>query len=145
MDRSAGNRPTDQNMTRRARRGFTLVEIMVVVAIIALLAAIGLPGYLRARKRSQGTSVKNDLRLIDGAIDQYALEYNLAVGPVAWSALTRYFKPGTQLAQGQNALVGVVYASGSYSIDSALVVPTAAYSALSDVLEDSFWSPYATP
>jgi prepilin-type N-terminal cleavage/methylation domain-containing protein len=131
-------------MKLNSRRGFTLVEIMVVVAIIALLAAIGLPGYLRARKRSQGTSIKNDLRLIDGAIDQYALEYNLAVGPVAWSALVRYFKPGTKLAQGQAQLTGVDYASASYALDSTLIVPNAAYAALSDVLEDAFWSPYPT-
>ncbi len=117
---------------------------MVVVAIIALLAAIGLPGYLRARKRSQGTSIKNDLRLIDGAIDQYALEYNLAVGPVAWSALARYFKPGTQLSQGNGILTGVNYSAAAYAIDSALIVPNVAYTALSDVLEDSFWSPYPT-
>lgn len=131
-------------MKRNSRRGFTLVEIMVVVAIIALLAAIGLPGYLRARKRSQGTSIKNDLRLIDGAIDQYALEYNIAVGSVAWSALVRYFKPGTKLASGQAQLIGVDYATASYALDSSLIVPNVAYNALSDVLEDAFWSPYPT-
>ncbi len=42
--------------------GFTLVEIMIVVAIIALLAAIAVPGFLRARKRSQASRILNDLR-----------------------------------------------------------------------------------
>ena len=56
------------------RAGFTLVEIMIVVAIIALLAAIAVPGFLRARKRSQATKILNDLRMIDGAVDQYAIE-----------------------------------------------------------------------
>jgi len=51
------------------RGGFTLVEIMIVVAIIALLAAIAVPNFLRARKRSQATQVLEDLRLIDSAID----------------------------------------------------------------------------
>ena len=55
---------------------FTLVEIMIVCAIIALLAAVAVPGFLRARKRSQGVAIRTDLRLIDGAMDQYALEYN---------------------------------------------------------------------
>ena len=50
--------------------GFTLVEIMIVVAIIALLAAIAVPGFLRARKRSQASKILNDLRMISGAIDQ---------------------------------------------------------------------------
>ena len=58
------------------RGGFTLVEIMIVVAIIALLAAIAVPGFLRARKRSQASRILNDLRMIDAAVDQYAIETN---------------------------------------------------------------------
>ena len=61
---------------RKSRGGFTLVEIMIVVAIIALLAAIAVPGFLRSRKRSQATAILNDARIIDGAIDQYAIENN---------------------------------------------------------------------
>ena len=49
----------------RKRGAFTLVEIMIVVAIIALLAAIAVPGFLRARKRSQASRIVNDLRMID--------------------------------------------------------------------------------
>jgi prepilin-type N-terminal cleavage/methylation domain-containing protein len=62
------------------RGGFTLVEIMIVVAIIALLAAIAVPNFLRARKRSQATRILEDLRLIDAAVDQYAIEANLTGG-----------------------------------------------------------------
>ena len=66
------------------RAGFTLVEIMIVVAIIALLAAIAVPGFLRARKRSQASKIINDLRLIDSAVDQYAIETTKKTGdPVA--------------------------------------------------------------
>ena len=53
------------------QKAFTLVEIMIVVAIIALLAAIAVPGFMRARKRSQASRILTDLRLIDSAIDQY--------------------------------------------------------------------------
>ena len=60
----------------RKHAGFTLVEIMIVVAIIALLAAIAVPGFLRARKRSQASKILNDLRMIDAACDQYAIETN---------------------------------------------------------------------
>ena len=60
------------NKFNQRRGGFTLVEIMIVVAIIALLAAIAVPGFLRARKRSQASRIINDLRLIDSAVDQYA-------------------------------------------------------------------------
>ena len=68
------------NRINKKRGGFTLVEIMIVVAIIALLAAIAVPGFLRARKRSQASRVINDLRLIDSAVDQYAIENNKATG-----------------------------------------------------------------
>ncbi|MEO6786925.1 MAG: prepilin-type N-terminal cleavage/methylation domain-containing protein, partial [Chthoniobacteraceae bacterium] len=49
--------------------GFTLVEIMIVVAIIALLASIAVPNFLRSRKRSQATAILEDLRIIDSAVD----------------------------------------------------------------------------
>src|ERR1700758_2679935 len=73
--------------------GFTLVEIMIVVAIIALLAAIAVPGFLRARKRSQASKILNDLRMIDGAVDQYAIETGRSTGfVVAVQDWTNYVK-----------------------------------------------------
>src|SRR5437870_12490542 len=77
---------------------FTLVEIMIVVAIIALLAAIAVPGFLRARKRSQASKILNDLRMIDAAVDQYAIETNrtsgFVVGTTDW---TNYVKKNSIL------------------------------------------------
>src|SRR3984957_16836206 len=80
------------------RGGFTLVEIMIVVAIIALLAAIAVPNFLRARKRSQATRILEDLRLLDSACDQYAIETNKTSGmqPV-FGDLKNYLKTGTTL------------------------------------------------
>src|SRR3712207_2699173 len=81
------------NKLNKRRGGFTLVEIMIVVAIIALLAAIAVPGFLRARKRSQASKVLNDLRLIDSAVDQYAIENNKKAGDtVNTAAWTQYMK-----------------------------------------------------
>src|SRR3979411_3041829 len=80
------------------RGGFTLVEIMIVVAIIALLAAIAVPGFLRARKRSQASKIINDLRLIDSAMDQYAIETTKKSGDaIAISDWTNYLKKDTVL------------------------------------------------
>jgi len=53
---------------------FTLVEIMIVVAIIGFLAALALPGFVKARKQSQGRRIMNDCRQQDAAIDQWAME-----------------------------------------------------------------------
>src|SRR6202047_2986137 len=122
------------------RAGFTLVEIMIVVAIIALLAAIAVPGFLRARKRSQASRIINDLRLIDSAVDQYAIETNKKSGdPVAITDWTKYLKVGTNLYVTGKDVLGNAYAA-SQTVDSLPKVPTISYNALSDVADNTFWS-----
>lgn len=123
------------------RSGFTLVEIMIVVAIIALLAAIAVPGFLRARKRAQGTTMKNDLRLIDAAKDQYAIEFNKANTTPLWDDLTPYFKAGTRLATSNTDLFG-----RSYTINNLSQPPqvnSSTQTDLTDILDSSFWSPFS--
>jgi prepilin-type N-terminal cleavage/methylation domain-containing protein len=125
--------------TRRA--GFTLVEIMIVVAIIALLAAIAVPGFLRARKRSQASRILNDLRMIDAAVDQYAIETNRSTGNVVNTAdWTNYLKKGSSLYNTGTSLLGSAY--GTQTVDTIPRVPTNDYNVLSDVASTGFWSPY---
>ena len=129
------------NKLNKRRGGFTLVEIMIVVAIIALLAAIAVPGFLRARKRSQASRIINDLRLIDSAVDQYAIETNKSSGAtvntVDW---TNYLKQGTNLYLTGKDILGNDF--GPQTVDSIPKVPASTYSALSDVTDNTFWSPY---
>ncbi len=67
------------NKTSR-KAGFTLVEIMIVVAIIGLLAAIAIPNFIKARATSQQNACINNLRQIDGAINEWALETGQSSG-----------------------------------------------------------------
>ena len=123
------------------RAGFTLVEIMIVVAIIALLASIAVPGFLRARKRSQASRVLNDLRLIDAAVDQYAIENNKASGTAVGTAdWTVYLKAGTALYTTGKSILGDPY--GSQTIDTIPKVPANTFKSLSDVAPSTFWQPY---
>lgn len=123
------------------RGGFTLVEIMIVVAIIALLAAIAVPGFLRARKRSQASKIINDLRMIDSAMDQYAIETTKKSGDaIAVADWTNYVKKDTVLyATGQD-LFGNDY--GPQTVDVLPHVPSVSKANLSDVTDDAFWSPF---
>jgi len=77
--------------------GFTLVEIMIVVAIIGLLVAIAIPNYVRARANSQANACINNMRQIDGAMQQFAIEHGRTVGASINypSDLTPYVKLNT--------------------------------------------------
>ncbi len=79
--------------SRVSRAGFTLVEIMIVVAIIGVLASMAFPYYVKARGNSQKSSCINTLRQMDGGVQSYALEHRLpSTAPYGLDDIKPYIK-----------------------------------------------------
>lgn len=78
------------------QEAFTLVEIMIVVAIIGLLAGLSIPSFIKNRKQSQGRRIVNDARQIDAAINAWAMEVSAADGAtVDLVAAAQYTEAGS--------------------------------------------------
>ena len=129
-ERSVGKR------IRRYTSGFTLVEIMIVVAIIGLLVVLALPSMIKARKQSQGRRILNDARQMDAAVDQWAMEYNKKDGDTVDTAAAATYLKSTWKA---NDILGhpfILNTVGTSQVDIA----TTTKSALAGVGID--WSTY---
>src|SRR5882757_7641750 len=124
------------NKIRNDRSAFTLVEIMIVVAIIGLLAALAIPGFVKARKQSQGRRIINDARQMDAAVDQWALENGKKDGDAVNTAgAATYLKT----AWSTNDLLGAAYTVNSVG-PTQIQINASTKSALANVGID--WGPY---
>ena len=110
---------------RKNTSGFTLVEIVIVVAIIGLLAAIAVPNFAQARQNARRSNCINNLRLIDAAKQQYALENNAdETASPAEADILPYLKGGA---------MPTCPAGGTYSLNAVNVVPSCSKSGAPDL------------
>ena len=116
---------------KRMKKGFTLVEIMIVVAIIAILAAVAIPNFIKYRRSSQATACVSNLKQIQAAKEQYLMATpNAGTGDIALTSLcgaTAYIK-----------VTPVCPAGGEYTPGNATTDPTCNYSQ-TDASDTSTW------
>lgn len=95
----------------------------------------------REQRRFLATRTKNDLRLIDAAIDQYCIEFNVGSGYLQFQQLKRYFKPGSDLEQRGVDPLGAMYGP-TFKVGDPPRVSPGTKAAFRDVVDDGFWSPF---
>ena len=124
-------------IARRYRNaGFTLVEIMIVIAIIGLLAAIAVPNFVKARTRSQKTVCIKNLQMIDGAKETWALEAKRGeTDPVVNAEVNNYIKGGEPNCPG----------GGTYRYNDLSTPPTCSVAGHTLSPEDASVRPVGSP
>jgi prepilin-type N-terminal cleavage/methylation domain-containing protein len=121
LEPSPARLPKERGMIlRKNTAGFTLVEIMIVVAIIGLLAAIAVPNFVQARTTTRTNACRNNLRLIDAAKEQWAMENNQDTGADPATAVNGL----TYLDYLKGGAVPTCPSSGTYTPEDIGTAPT---------------------
>lgn len=114
---------------RKSQKGFTLIEIMIVVLIIGILLAIAIPNFMNARETSQTKACVSNLKQIDAAKEQWAMDNKKKTGDTVtdaelWAATTGYIKKEPKCPTGGTYTVGAVGTDPSCSVGGKHIMPT---------------------
>lgn len=127
----------------RSLKGFTLLEVMVVVALIAMLASIATPNFIRARRRAQANIVVDEMRALESAMSLYAIENGKQGSTAVSSADIGTFLPFIMTnSQLYNTLPKDLLGNPIWltTLDTTPKISSATFNGLSVPLD--FWSPY---
>ncbi len=109
---------------KNARRGFTLIEIMIVVLIIGILLAIAVPNFVKARESSRARACVANLKQIDSGKEQYAMDQKVSTATIAMTDLvgaTNYIKSTPACPSSGTYTIGAIGTSPSCSIGTTSV------------------------
>lgn len=103
-------------MNTKAKKGFTLVEIMIVVVIIGLLAAMAIPAFQKVRQQSREKAITNNLRQIASAGQQYILEEGTEDVTYTTLSTAEYFTPIAPVAEEDYSTITILETGGTISV-----------------------------